>query len=62
MAVEKSELPPCREFFLQDDGIPLHMKLDVPGGREKYPLVIAESNKGSPVIQSRIISSSVSAV
>lgn len=29
-----------REFFIQDDGVPLHAKLDVPGGRENYPLVI----------------------
>lgn len=33
-------LPQSREFYIEDDGIRLHAKLDMPAGREKCPLVI----------------------
>ena len=40
MPEQRVKMQPCREFFLQDDGVPLHLKLDVPDGPEKCPLVI----------------------
>ncbi len=30
----------CREFYIHSDGLRLHAKLDLPGDRARYPLVI----------------------
>lgn len=40
MPEQKINMLPCREFCIQDDGVPLHAKLDVPTGQDKCPLVI----------------------